>query len=153
MGRKTGAKIRLLQEGAGEELDEDSYVLSCVMNYLLFFVDTIENVKGRLDSVILMVQAEIIIRDILQFFNDLVAEGKADPADRPRVPKITFFFMDISLATTIRDHISHSEPAGEMLMGEALSTHHYILGKRASPSLATLLLKRRTTVVAVSELR
>ena len=55
-----------------------------------FFVDTIENVKGRLDSVILMVQAEIIIRDILQFFNDLVAEGKADPADRPRVPKITF---------------------------------------------------------------
>ena len=58
-----------------------------------FFVDTIENVKGRLDSVILMVQAEIIIRDILQFFNDLVAEGKADPADRPRVPKITFAWI------------------------------------------------------------
>ena len=36
MGRKRGAKIRLLQEGAGEEVDEDTYVLSCAMNYLLF---------------------------------------------------------------------------------------------------------------------
>ena len=49
--------------------------------------------KGRLDAKILMIQAEIIIRDILQFFNDLVAEGKADPADRPRVPKITFCWI------------------------------------------------------------
>ena len=90
MGRKTGAKIKVASGRRRKRAGRKFLCPELRDELFAFFVDTIENVKGRLDSVILMVQAEIIIRDILQFFNDLVAEGKADPADRPRVPKITF---------------------------------------------------------------
>ena len=55
-----------------------------------WFVDTIDNVPGRIASVILLCQAAVIAVDLEQEWVEKVLAGTADESKRPVFPKLTY---------------------------------------------------------------
>ena len=58
-----------------------------------WFVDTVQNVKGRLPSQILLAQAEVLGQDLRQQHEERVLAGTVDTAAAPRLPKFNFVWL------------------------------------------------------------
>ena len=69
--------------------------LSAAVNDELWhwFVDTVQNVKGRIPSQVLLAQAELLGQDLRQQYAQRMREGTVDTSAAPKLPKFNYVWM------------------------------------------------------------